>query len=195
MKKTITVCILDANQFFVQGIQYVLVPYFQRQGQGVRFVDEQEAGHADLVFQSVLMGWPLQLCRSGAPEKPVYIVTRSMKTERARYCWREQGSLWRDSRPKMLLALVDEVLKVQCKPVPPTLCLYCMSLSLTAREQEVMRYISWGMTQNSLPQYLNISQKTVSSHKCAVMRKLGFRRNAELYHWLRHGGLDQIKRP
>lgn len=198
MKKTITVCILDANRFFVQGIQYILVPYFERQGLGVCFVDEQEAARADLVFHSVRKGWPLQLCRPGEPEKPltpVYIAIRATKTERTRYCWRELGSLWRDSRPQMLLALVDEGLKVQGKPVPPALCPCCMSLSLTEREQEVMRYMSRELTQKSLPQYLNISHKTVSSHKRAVMRKLGFRRNAELYHWLRLGGLDQIKRP
>lgn len=198
MKKTITVCILDANRFFAQGIQHILVPHFQRQGQGVCFVDEQEAARADLVFRSVRKGWPLQLCRPGEPEKPaapVYIAIRATKTERTRHCWREQGSLWRRACAQMLLALVDEGLKAQGKPVPPALCPCCMSLSLTEREQEVMRYMSWELAPKSLPQYLNISHKTVSSHKRAVMRKLGFRRNAELYHWLRLGGLDQIKRP
>jgi DNA-binding CsgD family transcriptional regulator len=198
MKKNITVCIIDVNRFFAQGIQHILVPHFQRQGQGVRFVDEQEAARADLVFRSVPKGWPLKLCHPGEPGKlvaPVYIAIRATKTGRAHYCWRELGSLSRHSRPQMLLALVDEGLKVQGKPVPPALCPCCMSLSLTEREVEVMRYMSWELTPKSLPWYLNISHKTVSSHKRAVMRKLGFRRNAELYHWLRLGGLDQIKRP
>lgn len=195
MKISITVCILDANRFFALGIQHILMPHFQRQGQGVRFVDEQEAARADLVFCAVHRGWPLQLCHPCKPVVPVYIAIRATKTERARRCWRELGSLSRHSRPQMLLALVDEVLKVQGEPVPPALCPCCMSLSLTEREVEVMRYMSWELTPKSLPRYLNISHKTVSSHKRAVMRKLGFRRNAELYHWLRLGGLDQIKRP
>ena len=40
------------------------------------------------------------------------------------------------------------------------------------------------MTQ--IARMLDISVKTVSNHKMSVMRKMGFRRNAELYGWLRH---------
>jgi DNA-binding CsgD family transcriptional regulator len=197
MKKTITVCILDVNRFFAQGIQHILELHLQHEGQGVRFVDEHEVARADLVFRSESKGWPLKLCHAGQQDKPVasvYIIIRTTSTERAGYCWREQGSLSRHSRPQMLLALIDEWLKLESKPLPPALCPCCMSLSLTEREVEVMRFMSWEMTPKSLPRYLNISQKTVSTHKRAVMRKLGFKRNTELYHWLRLGGLDQIKR-
>lgn len=198
MKKTITVCIQDDNRFFAQGIQHILLSHFQRLGQGVRFVDPQQAACADLVFCSVRKGWPLQLCRHcvpGKPVVPVFIAIRATQHIKSARCLREQGSLWRRARPQALLTLVDKGVKAQGNPVPPALCPCCMSLSLTEREQEVMRYMSWEMTPKSLPQHLNISHKTLSSHKRAVMRKLGFRRNAELYHWLRLGGLDQIKRP
>jgi DNA-binding CsgD family transcriptional regulator len=197
MKKIITVCIQDANRFFALGVQQLLLTYFQRLGQGVHFVDAQQAARADLVFCSVRQGWPLQLCRHGVPGRPVapvFIAVRAVQDEKTTRCLREQGSLWRRARPQALLALVERGVKALDNPVPPALCPCCTSLALTAREREVMRCMSWAVAPKSLPRYLNISHKTVSGHKRAVMRKLGFRRNAELYHWLRLGGLDQIKR-
>ncbi|VEA61134.1 Spore germination protein gerE [Serratia plymuthica] len=198
MKKVITVCILDANRFFALGIQQILLLYFQRQGQGVCFVGENEAACADLVFWSVRKAWPLQLCQHCVPERavvPVYIAVRAMPPGKTSRCLREQGSLWRRARPQTLLSLVEEGLKAQGNPVLPALCPCCMSRSLTEREREVMSCMSREMGLKDLPRHLNISHKTVSSHKRSVMRKLGFRRNAELYHWLRLGGLDHIKRP
>lgn len=198
MNKTIAVCIQDANRFFALGIQQILLTYFQLQGQGVRFVGESEAASADLVFCAVHKGWPLQLCRywvPGKPVAPVFIAVRATQSNTTNKCLREQGSLWRRARPQALLVLVEQGLKEREKPVPPALCPCCMSLALTEREREVMHCMSWAVAPKNLPQQLNISHKTVSSHKRAVMRKLGFKRNAELYHWLRLGGLDQIKRP
>jgi DNA-binding CsgD family transcriptional regulator len=198
MKKVITVCIQDANRFFAQGIQQILLPYFQERGKGVCFVGKSEAARADLVFFSVRKGWPLQLCQHYAPGRsvaPIFIAIRSPQSTKTIRCLREQGSLESRASPRELLSLVDAGLTAQGSSVPTAPCPCCMSLALTKREQEVMHYMSWALAPKSLPQHLNISHKTVSAHKRAAMRKLGFRRNTELYHWLRLGGLDQIKRP
>lgn len=121
MKKIITVCTLDTNRFFVQGVQHILVPHFQRQGQGVCFVDEQEAARADLVFRSVSKSWPVQLCLPGEPAKPVapvFIALRATQGDKTNKCLREQGSLWRCARPRALLALVEQGLRTQNEPMP-----------------------------------------------------------------------------
>jgi len=58
---------------------------------------------------------------------------------------------------------------------------------LTRRQKEVIICITQGMALGEIARELNISAKTVSSHKTAIMRKMGFRRNSELYRWLRNG--------
>lgn len=199
MSNMVRIGIVGSNRFFALGIQQILLPYFRARGQVVRFVRGREMGHANLVFLSVIKGWPLQLCRHYSLETqvlPVFIAFRGTQIAISNRCLREQGSLWLRVRPEALLLLVEQGLKEQAQGnfILQELCSYCMSVVLTDREQEVMRYLSCEQAQKSLPKHLNISHKTVSAHKRSVMRKLGFRRNTELYHWLRLGGLDQIER-
>lgn len=196
MRKVITVCILDENRFFVQGVQQILLTYFKVEG--VRFVGESEEARADLVFWSIRKGGPLQLCCHRKAEKPTtsgYITVSNKLRSTPSRCLREEGHIWRQARPQALLLLVEQCLQSRDNLVRPVHCPYCRVLVLTVREQEVMRCIGWEMTMKNVANYLSISQKTVSAHKRAAMRKLGFHRNSELYHWLLLGGLDQIKRP
>ena len=58
-----------------------------------------------------------------------------------------------------------------------------------------MRYLACELPQATIARNLHLSVKTVSNHKQAAMRKLGFKRNADLYHWLRMGGLKTVERP
>lgn len=197
MKKIVTVCILDENRFFVQGIQFILLFYFQRRGQRVHFVDEREVAQANLVFWSVRKGWPLQLCLHAGPQSasPVYISVRASNADHHSGCQHEKGSLWRRAHPQAVLTLVEQGLQAPGGiEASIALCSYCSARALTERERDVMRCLSQAMPLKSLHSHLNISPKTVSNHKRTAMRKLGFRRNTELYHWLRLGGLDQIKR-
>ncbi len=65
---------------------------------------------------------------------------------------------------------------------------------LTPRELQVLSAIAQGVQPGRLARQLGLHVKTISSHKCTAMRKLGFSRNHELYHWLsRQGGL--VKNP
>ncbi|UBI66919.1 LuxR C-terminal-related transcriptional regulator [Serratia sp. HRI] len=66
---------------------------------------------------------------------------------------------------------------------------------MTRHEQDVMRYLACELPQATIARNLHLSVKTVSNHKQAAMRKLGFKRNAGLYHWLRMGGLKTVERP
>jgi DNA-binding CsgD family transcriptional regulator len=198
MKTVIIVCIHDVNRFFALGIQHILLPYFQVRGKGVCFVGMSEVARADLVFFSVDKGWPLQQCQLYVPGRSmeqIFIAIRSSQSAKTIRCKRVQGTLDSRAYPRELLSLVDAKLKAPGSAVPKVSCPCCKSPALTRREQDVLRYMSWALAPKGLPQYLNISQKTASAHKRAAMRKLGFKRNSELYHWLLLNGLDQIKRP
>lgn len=64
-------------------------------------------------------------------------------------------------------------------------------VSLSAREEEVLRLIAWGHSNKSIATQLDLSVKTVETHKSKAMQKLGMRgridivRYALLQGWLK----------
>lgn len=61
---------------------------------------------------------------------------------------------------------------------------------LSAREQEVMRYIARGYTYREVASELFISVKTVESHVSAVLRKLQLSNRRELTRWAAARGIE-----
>ena len=60
--------------------------------------------------------------------------------------------------------------------------------ALTAREQQVMEMLSRGMTNREIAEHLDISIKTVDTHRGHVLKKLGLRNNSELTRFaVKHG--------
>jgi DNA-binding CsgD family transcriptional regulator len=56
--------------------------------------------------------------------------------------------------------------------------------SLTRREREIMKMISNGMVNKEIASHLNISAKTVKTHRDNIYRKLGFKNTAALVHFV-----------
>ena len=52
--------------------------------------------------------------------------------------------------------------------------------ALTAREQQVMEMLARGMTNREIAEHLDISIKTVDTHRGHVLKKLSLRNNSEL---------------
>lgn len=201
MIQHITVAILEPDQFFVHGIQHILRPYFHSQGVMPRFVGEREVMQADLVLLPTYNSLPLMLClhhSPGALSVPAYITISDVRPNRRKNapCHLVLGGIERRACPQVLLKQVGQSLQARKhrERAPAETCPQCVAQVLTGRERDVVRGMAWGISQKCLSQYLHISPKTISTHKRAAMRKLGFRRNAELYHWLRLGGLKQIER-
>jgi DNA-binding NarL/FixJ family response regulator len=60
--------------------------------------------------------------------------------------------------------------------------------ALTARELQVMEMLSRGMTNREIAEHLDISIKTVDTHRGHVLKKLGLRNNSELTRFaVKHG--------
>lgn len=64
--------------------------------------------------------------------------------------------------------------------------------AFTSQEQCVIRLIGCGLAPKAIARALGIHPKTVSAHKCNVMRKLGLRRTQDLYRWLQLSGLVEL---
>jgi DNA-binding NarL/FixJ family response regulator len=61
-------------------------------------------------------------------------------------------------------------------------------LNLTEREYSIMQMLVRGMGVNEIANELSISNKTVSTHKVRLMKKLGVENNADLVRYaLKHG--------
>jgi DNA-binding NarL/FixJ family response regulator len=63
---------------------------------------------------------------------------------------------------------------------------------LSEREAEVLRLVAWGYTNKEIAGYLNISVKTVESHKANLMQKLDLKSRVEIVRYaLRQGWLRE----
>ena len=64
--------------------------------------------------------------------------------------------------------------------------------NLSGREEEVLRCLAWGQTNREIAAQLNISVKTVETHKAHLMSKLDFRSRTEIVRYaLRRGWLKE----
>jgi len=65
---------------------------------------------------------------------------------------------------------------------------------LTSREQEVLRYVTEGLSTKDIAATLRISPKTVENHRVNLMSKLGIHSAVELVHYAARLGLIEIDR-
>lgn len=66
--------------------------------------------------------------------------------------------------------------------------------SLTAREDEVLRLLAQGYTNQEIADHLVISVKTVETHRAHILGKLGLRKRAELVRYAQTHGLAAAAR-
>jgi DNA-binding NarL/FixJ family response regulator len=59
---------------------------------------------------------------------------------------------------------------------------------LTEREEEVMRLVAWGYTNKEVANFLNISVRTVETHKVNLMEKLDFKSRTDIVRYALHRG-------
>lgn len=67
--------------------------------------------------------------------------------------------------------------------------------SLTKKELEVLVYLLGGSSVSAMSRMLNRDVRTISSHKCNAMKKLGYKNNNEFYtrgHWMLRDGLYNL---
>ncbi len=65
--------------------------------------------------------------------------------------------------------------------------------ALSGREEEVLRLVAWGYTNKEVAGYLNISVKTVETHKMNLMEKLDLNGRSDIVRYaLRRGWLNEV---
>lgn len=192
MPQVLTIMILDSNLYFTKGLELLLTHYFERKGLATRYVTSAHPPQsADLIFQSIEKNDYTQIFRYTRTRSKSAAITVQKRSNGLRYpssspkCLCCIGIVHRYADRKSLLLEVERVWeqKNQLKALPPPQV-------LTVRERQILSYIQKAKGLSQVARVLSLSPKTVSSHKRKAMAKLGFRRNNELYSWLRHGGLN-----
>ena len=197
MNTMIKIALFDENRYFSAGWQEALALHFSTYGKRTLLLDAQQVHEADLVFCYFPPGVQSCFCHffeaQTAGRKTLYFSLRTPEGRHKRTvgtrCSLEAGVIYHDTPLVSALYQVSAELERRGKwPGRPGCGMNCVCQhrGLTLREQEIMRCMTREMGVTQIARMLDISVKTVSNHKMSVMRKMGFRRNAELYGWLRH---------
>lgn len=200
MKPHVIISIQDPNSFFALGIQNILQEYFLAKAWALNFVSISSEIKADLIIRAESIGDPIRRYRFRRKQREGRFGT-IVVNEVITPCVKQDESgknnffvLGRREQPDAMVRLVDELFSQVCpQSLPERKESGCDHLQLTPRELEVLEGIAWELTPGQIANKLMLNVKTVSSHKLTAMRKLGFKRNSELYHWLFHGGLAPKK--
>lgn len=193
MTPPIVIIIQDHDRFFVQGLKHILQMHFWEQGRTVNFAPITDGKTADLIIRSESTSWPIQmggLWRFLYRNFPRVLIIRDRVSRERRplpCCQNKLSVIRRHERPNVVIQRVAHLLDVRHSA---NLSCTCCTRILTPRQREVLQAISAELSPQQVASKLAIHVKTVSTHKTVAMRKLGFRHNHELYHWLRCGGLE-----
>ncbi|MBC3379043.1 helix-turn-helix transcriptional regulator [Serratia fonticola] len=185
MKPPIGIALWDTDCFFLQGIQHILKDYFYQKGDSVVFIPTAGVYLTDLSMADLVVKREIAWGQRGYERHKIVIARSYVLNERKTFCL--QGAVNRSEKPEAVVRLLDDLFDPSARPLPGNSA--TSPIRISAREHEILRYIAAELTPHQIAKRLNISIKTVSTHKGTAMRKLGFTRKNDLYNWLLLSGV------
>lgn len=177
MKESIVIILRDSNLFFSLAMQVIIKRYFYAKGVTTIFRSIDYIKFADLVVTTSLPRLP-------GHERNRNIVIRKKLGEESYL----QGEVSLREKIEAVEHLLDKMYEPSFEDSTRTIL--PSHRAITPRELEVLQGIAVELSPMQIASQLKISRKTVSSHKYTAMRKLGFSRTHDLYHWILQGGLS-----
>ncbi|WP_099062044.1 LuxR C-terminal-related transcriptional regulator [Serratia sp. BW106] len=196
MSRVISLAFFDEDLFFIDGLNRAIFLHFEMQGYQVVILPADSPEQADMVFQSVRKGLHACFCLNDQLPQKFFSLRKQNDAGWVKqpHCQSEAGVIYRNEPLDTVMLRIQSALATDRQPsVAKNGCYWCEKIFITAREKEIMRYLSMEMTPAAIADRLNLSIKTVSSHKGTVMRKLGFSKSIELYRWLLRDGLKNVR--
>lgn len=186
MKAPVYIGLLDSDLFHSEGLKLFLIEYFKEKNKSAVFVNKDRLENADVIFyeSSNYMAYFIGKILRSSTKNTILFSLGEGKNSLA--TWRlaclQQALLKKESLQQLRFYLDTlwrerENFGYQRRVNSP-------EEDLTHRQQQIMRLLAKGVTPAEISMQLNISVKTVSSHRGAVMKKFGFNRKVELYNWL-----------
>lgn len=139
--------------------------------------------------------------KANCPEIPILVLSMHNEPQIARRALNSgaSGYLTKDSEPETLLTVMRKVAQGECfvDPVLAQQIVFQVNNSekklphelLSEREHEIFLHIARGQSLNKIAEQLKISDKTVSTHKMRLMKKMNFTSNVELVRYAVDNGL------
>jgi DNA-binding NarL/FixJ family response regulator len=213
MNKT-RVLLADDHTIVAEGLRSLLEDEFElvdTVGDGRALLDAARNLRPDVIVADISM--PLlngldaarQLKRDGVTAKIVFL-TMHAEAQLAAEAFRAgaSGYLLKSSAGEELIAAIHEVVKGRAYVTPlitKDVLNFLMgaarlpdhlAVKLTPRQREVLQLIAEGRTMKEVASILNISARTVESHKYEMMEALGVQTNAELVQYAIKIGLVSV---
>ncbi|MFI8415328.1 response regulator transcription factor [Serratia sp. NPDC078593] len=196
---TVTILLIDNDRYFAEGLRQGISQYFNQRGINTLFTRNiAYKNHADIAFVAKELGRKMGYgyTFSCPSRQRVFLINDHYHAQiyPSRLSKENTVFISRSQSLESLLYLLDQALLIQEKmgtPSEPDTHTVNPPI-LTRREYQVMRHLLTGMNNHAIGLQLNMSEKTVSAHKRAAMRKLNISQNIELNYWLLSGGLSVV---
>lgn len=188
--KTVKVLMIDNDKYFMEGLRRIISDFYLSIHTVVKFVEQPRPGFSvDIIFQAIGYGVTVDVCKSlrQGISCPQFFLIRDQKNILLSHQFqsvRKNGTLYRHQTIDAVKRLLSEQ-----QFQPASVDINTDNQHLTLREREVLSCLEQGKSLMETANEMNLKDKTVSTHKRTAMRKLNFKRNHELYHWLLQGGL------
>lgn len=194
MKKNLSVLICDDDRFYASGLQTLISEWASGRKLNANFADQfQLRARSEIIFitQSELTPYRLHALRMEMPafRRHVFIIQQQENSSPDEVASLQENvvTISRHTQPAVIKQYLDAALD-QLQSVANTSPLNAAALSvsspLTFRETQILRFLARGISHATVARYLQISEKTVSTHKRNIMTKLNISRTTELNYWL-----------
>ncbi len=207
---TIRVLVADDHALVRQGLRQVLsfsneLSLAAEARNAWEVIERVRDGGLDVVLLDMSMPGPsgvelIRRLRAEAPRVPILVLSMHAEAQIAARAIKAgaRGYLTKDSEPELLIDAIRQVGRGGnfIDPALATQLVFEMGsttdeaphANLTNREYQVFLALVQGRGQVEIAQELNLSPKTVSTHKFRLMRKLGVDSLSELVRYaIRHG--------
>jgi DNA-binding NarL/FixJ family response regulator len=207
MKRRTKVLLADDHAIVAEGLATLLKDHFdllETVGDGSALIDAARKLRPDVIVTDIAMPVlsgleALRRLKAMRSEAKVIFLTMHADAQLATEAFRAgaSGYVLKQSAGEELIAAIQEVLKGRTyltplitknvianltESTPPT-------VKLTPRQREVLRLIADGRRMKEIGAILELSTRTVESHKYEMMRALGVQSTAELVRYAIQIGL------
>lgn len=206
----IKILIIDDHAIVREGLKQILVEtpdleVASEANNGQEALERLRAGHLDLVVLDISLPGTnglvvLQQIKNQFPEVPVLILSIHAEEQYAMRALKAgaAGYLTKETAPQELVTAIQKVVGGG-KYVSPSLMERMVSdlgkdlkkalhETLSDREFQVLCMIATGKGLTEIAEDLNLSVKTVSTHRTRMLKKMRLKNNAEMIHYaIRHG--------